>query len=1042
MINIFDLTFARHFEQLQRGRIVPDDRKVDSDAESLHQELSTLLELVAVSGSFTPRALPNAAQNRARVLGALSQLCHIEAAENESTWTLEWGPRIDTLQRLKTSGRLPSLLESALPETDAFGVALRDVLAGRSEQESANREQLLAYSKAYEVGEELGIMRRPPSLTYDIEVANDTWARSIVTHHFIGRKRFLKTIAQFVRDDNPPTLVLTGLGGAGKSALLARVAEEAVRDSKATADRPQIIPCMIDFDLPGVDPSDHALLDSLVAKQVGLRLGADAFDLVEKGRRELYRNRVLSSDAGGLQSSHSSSRQRSERSVLMAVTEAIEHFARPSPVLLLMLDTAEEVPALALSRLGQWFGGLHSRIGSSAKLRTVVSGRLFDAAAQKWAGVFDAARTITLDALDEGEARDLLVVHGLSERDAKRLLRVELLPRRPLELTLLAHVVRYQGISAIEDLQKDLRAGGKVADRLFAGLVYKRILLRVSEDIRAIAHPGLVLQYITPQILIDVLYPALNLGRLALSDARSLLDKLASYTWLAYREGDKVWHRKDLRESVLLAMLGQSKEHENIARIHQYAIKYFERNEQSEDAVYHRLMLWGSDQNAIDPPSLEQIRRHAGTLGQRMAELPKSAAVLLQHVTRSRVEAEDISLLPAAFRPEAYDRAGRDLLAYREFGQARRLIDSLDRADFGGSHAAWELETLFATGEWDRMRPPSLRMHQTFRELMSVARPAALAAGGARVRADLFSSIADNLHVSDTRSNVAIDAESLAVTLASLLVSRPLDTHEAYVVNSINEQMAKIASDSPSPELENRLLLTRLFVDPAYRNSAIGLATPHMMSIHPRWLRRLRYLAVSDDSQDVLNMLCEKLERSVMEGGTVEEVLAAVDGVGATGTYSRGIRVQLGMLDASEFVDGFIGPSPHLRDLCRYALISAFSQKNDWGVFVMALNRITFRDIREFQHSELLRELERDPEHALIKPLEFIDRCGQLYGFMRVARDSLRKYSYPHNHLGSRLPDHLQPLAKSIKALERWRSSLRRHWEPWNSPAYKHKRSN
>ena len=1042
MTNIFDLTFARHFEQLQRGRIVPDARKVDSDAESLQQELSRLLEFVAVSGSFTPQALPNAAQNRARVLGALRQLCHIETGENESTWTLEWGPRIDTLQRLKTSGRLKSLLESALPETDVFGVALRDVLAGRREQESANREQLLAYSKAYEVGEELGIIHRPPSLTYNIEVANDTWARSIATNHFVGRKEFLKTIAQFVHDDRHPTLVLTGLGGVGKSALLARVAEDAVRDSKVTADQPQIIPCMIDFDLPGVDPSDHALLDSLVAKQVGLRLGANAFELVENGRRELYRNRMLSSDAGGLQSSHTSSRQRSERGVLMAVTKALKQFARPSPVLVLLLDTAEEVPALALSRLGQWYGGLHSRIGSSAKLRAVVSGRLFDAVARKWAGVFDAAETIELDALDEGEARDLLVEHGLSEREVERLLRVELLPLRPLELTLLARVVRDQGISAIENLQEDLRAGGTVADRMFAGLVYKRILLRVGEDIRAIAHPGLVLQYVTPQILMDVLYPALNLGKLSLSEAHSLLDKLASYTWLAHRDGDRVWHRKDLRESVLLAMIGQTKEHENIARIHRYAIEYFEKNEQSVDAVYHRLMLWGSDPKAIDPPSLEQIRRHAGTLGQRIAELPKSAAALLQYVKTSRVEAEDINLLPAAFRPEAYDRGGRDLLAYREFGQARRLIDNLDRADSGSSHDAWELETLFTTGEWGRMRPPSLGMRQPFRELMSVARPVALAEGGAQVRADLFSAIVDNFDIGDTRSDVAIAAESLAVTLASLLESRPLDMHEARVVNSLNEQMAKIAGESAFPELENRLLLTRLFVNPAYRNSATGLATPHMMSIHPRWLTRLRYLVVSEGSQDVLDVLCEKLERSVMEGGTVEEVLTAVDDVGATEMYGRGIRVQLGMLDAREFVDGFIGASSHLRDLCRYALISAFSQENEWDVFVMALNRITFREMREFQYSELLGKLERDPEHALIKPLEFIDRCGQLYSFMRVARDSLRRYSYPHNHLGSRVPDHLQPLAKSIKALERWRNSLRRHWEPWNSLAYNHKRNN
>ena len=162
---------------------------------------------------------------------------------------------------------------------------------------------------------------------------------------------------------------------------------------------------------------------------------------------------------------------------------------------------------------------------------------------------------------------------GVSETAAVRLAASDVLPRRPLELKLVAKLIVDSPASSIDDLERELREGGNAARDLFAGLVYRRVLLRISvpddereaagsvitdDLLRKLAYPGLVLRYVTPGLVREVLAPALELPELNDTQAAKALDLLARYEWLAYRQQDEVWPRRDLRRSVLKPMLAEN----------------------------------------------------------------------------------------------------------------------------------------------------------------------------------------------------------------------------------------------------------------------------------------------------------------------------------------------------------------------------------------------------------------------------------------------------------------------------------------------------
>lgn len=984
-------------------------------AESLASRIAKAEARAALSGGFTPKSLGENVTHDPLELGALGEICTPDAQAPNMRWVLKWGERIRILRRLIADGRLNELLHSELPETDSFGLALRELLSGRmlENERSSEPVDLLAYSGAYDVAEELGLRRRPRWLPYAIALANDERARSIISQGFVGREIELERLKGFTsHQPQVPsqlrTLIVSGLGGAGKTALLGRFVEIL---------GPDTITCTLDFDLPGVDPADEALLDSLVAQQLGLQLGHGAYRLVELGRRQFRRNRAATRRHGGSMGLEAASRERSERNVLSYAGAAVIRYAPQVLIVFIVLDTAEEVPLSVVDTLAQWSHGLYFRLGARVEVRLVVSGRLFDEAATVWRRAFRTDEPLILDQLKRPDAQRLLEQQGVASEQAARLLASEMLPRRPLELRLLARIVTEQGIASAEALEEDLRNGGEAARQLFAGVVYKRVLMRVSEEVRAIAHPGLVLRYVSVDLLREVLAPALDLGELSIPQATHMLDKLASYAWLARRDGERVWHRKDLRASVLLAMTSQDRQ--KAIRIHEGALRYHVARQQRTDATYHHLMLWGLQPESTKPPTVSDLQDAASSLGGYLNELPRPAAVLVRYAMQRQVEPDEVALLPAALRTDAALELGERLVQLREFGRAGALLES------AGPHLPqqWARETLFTLGEWKGLAPTNFDRVMDFGDLVERMYPEAIARPTAALRDKVFA-VLRHLPIKGDSGRITRDIERFSVCMVALAGRAPYLPDQSQTLLDFSLRLEREIETRELLPLYNRLLLLRILAEPEHRFEARGMVTPHSTSLHPRWIQRLRHLpSAVHESSDATMRFAEELKRAVHTGQTLEELLGAVDALGARKTFGDGVTVNLESADARDLVDGFFGGVAHLRDLSRYALVQAYRATGRWDELAALVARCAFRHVADFEHGAFTAALQRDAEHALLKPVEFLDRSGRMHSLLRMS--------------ARRSPD---PRVRSaLRAQEIWRKVLRCHWEPWTALDYHHK---
>ena len=334
------------------------------------------------------------------------------------------------------------------------------------------------------------------------------------------------------------------------------------------ADEQKATVVILDFDRPGIDARDLYWLEAEMTRQVGQQyaeIEQTLRELRQEARRQLSES---APDVAQVYASDCVEQERSLRRTVFGLAKALRKAGAGRRPFMLVLDTFEEVTQRDLTeRIVEWFFKIAHRL-SPAPLRVVFSGRLYYEGLQNVTkeGV---TQTLDLGELETHEAEALLTSLGLSTAAATRLANSDVLPRRPLEMRLLARLVSGGDESAVEELEAEIRDGGEAALGLFAGLIYRRVLRRIeNETARELAYPGLVLRYVTVELIRKVLAPVLWLTALDDGEAQAALDALASYGWLAYRapkeketDKDKVYHRKDLRRSMLKAMVAQEGPH-------------------------------------------------------------------------------------------------------------------------------------------------------------------------------------------------------------------------------------------------------------------------------------------------------------------------------------------------------------------------------------------------------------------------------------------------------------------------------------------------
>lgn len=543
-------------------------------------------------------------------------------------------------------------------------------------------------------------------------------------------------------------LGFSGVGGIGKSTLLSKFILQHV----AASGSPSLRFAYLDFDRSTISAIQPATLLLELARQVGWQVPEVRQDLEAlrgRIREEMERNR--SAVEFGQRSRHagqSASGSLPDPAPLAEpgppeeligpsllnsyLYEAGQILARGRAAdwpLLLVLDTFEEAQALGDQAVRRVEGFVQACQDQLPRLRAVIVGR------DEVADFFEGAERLVLTEFKDPASRiAFLEKRGLGKALAKTV--AQQVGGRPLALLLAARLVKEQGLDAISVSLTD-RFRGLFKKYLIDGILYQRILQHIDDaDVKALAHPGLVLRRIDAEVLMRVVAPVLGMGEISAERAAGILVALRLQKDLVRCEADgSVTHRADVREQMLVLMAEEKPE--LVKALHAAAADYYARRQtqpaQPEEIerfrteeLYHRLSigdslermpeLWFPRARVGLARSVDELQDLAGrgTLKVLLGRVPTPieltalpGSVLREYTTRAlavalqlpdpdralAVLAEFEDHVDHAFRrsvePRVLDLAGRWVGARRLFvrlvdesGAELTVADALAAADF------------------------------------------------------------------------------------------------------------------------------------------------------------------------------------------------------------------------------------------------------------------------------------------------------------------------------------------------------------------------
>jgi len=448
-------------------------------------------------------------------------------------------------------------------------------------------------------------------------------------------------------------LVVFGPGGIGKSTLVARFLLDHV--TARTSDFPFVY---VDFER--VTVSIHEPMTMLVemARQLAVQYPRDAKTfsaLAARSRAAARRQReeqdqtdewqaIATTRTLGREVHHQfyvSARDEDARAAAelgMAIRIATRWTPEDNRPFLIVLDSFEEAQYRASPVLDRMWAMLNALTSTYPDTRVVVAGRAPVAHPNV---ALEDIPTLELGELDREAAVSFLTSRGVTDPVARAL--VQRIGGSPLSLHLAANAALRIGTDSdsgdwIETVPaRRRRLFGSVDDMLIQGVLYDRLLKHITnDDVRRLAHPGLVLRRITPQIIRDVLAPNCGVDVPSLDRARELFSNMARELDLVDQVApDVLRHRQDVRR-VMLRLLEKDKTSASRA-VERSAVAFYARSGDPKDRaeeLYHRLRL-AEDMREI---SRRWTPEAALYLANAEAELPARSARLL---TRLRQQVPD-----------------------------------------------------------------------------------------------------------------------------------------------------------------------------------------------------------------------------------------------------------------------------------------------------------------------------------------------------------------------------------------------------------------
>lgn len=687
-----------------------------SGAANADPALERTMERAAVVGHFDPSRIAArlAEPERERVLSILVRDCEVEVVGNRRLWLLGRAARRTALMRLVGDQQhLKQLLRRTRPEPeDHAGRLLRRMLRGASMETATVSAKRLAF--LLQVADWVhgivpnapdpdGIRRRLALATFEDSL------RMLFKDGFAGRRSELKRLRRILAEPDGPESQLavygvTGVGGVGKSTLLARFAMECLARRRTDPTAPPII--LIDFDRSRFGRNDSLNLTFELTRQLGLQLPdiRSRLSALRRDARDTYLGGKRSFDEHPSTDSESLFRSRAE--ILYELKHALKETAIGKRPIVLILDTFEVFQSgragdeeLSCDEAGweirSWLLALINE-AELTPLKVIVAGRAPIAEIEALSEFL--VDDIELGALDLGDAQRLLQRFGVNAEQARLL--HEAFGGNPLVLRLLAQRLRRPPGPRVEDLTAE--RAGEADQELLQGVLYRRILDHVHDPrVKRLAHPGLVLRRVTPDLIRAVLAPNCDISADTVA-SDTLFARLANEVWLVRRvDANTVEHRRDLRRVMMHLIVKDPIEVARTVTIHRAAAAYYESGRDpglsskaaAAEALYHRLMIAGLDElAAIEPTTIQAAE---ASLTADLADLPPAAAAWVGYALGHPLSDSEGLSLPEPYRSRWTDERGAQLIREDEPDRALDLFarrgDAHDRTPPGWMFQAMEL---------------------------------------------------------------------------------------------------------------------------------------------------------------------------------------------------------------------------------------------------------------------------------------------------------------------------------------------------------------
>lgn len=429
-----------------------------------------------------------------------------------------------------------------------------------------------------------------------------------------------------------PPLVVYGIGGVGKSTLVAQLVLDIA--SAASEERPW---AYLDLDRPSLASCEPDLLLADVLRQVEAQLPG-----VERYLRGLRRELREETVGHGLETS--SGRMEAWRTAVFDVAKLLN--TESAGRLVVLLDTFEvaQRSSSAENDIYELFLALSEQV---REFRLVVSGRV---PAERFVDPRADNQLLHVQEFPSGTAGEVLqhmyvrLVGAADDSHLDPVLTenvVAAVGGSPLTLKLAAQVLRDEGPAAVSEAARRSQTLDRVRTEFVRGFLYHRILAHLkgrrpkeTEPLQAVARASVVLRFITEDAVRQVVVPAIN--REGDLDAATMIEAIRSEPALAYAEGERLRLREELRGPALRALTFETPG--LVADVHRRAAAYYAANPALDGAAsevrYHRLAAGDSFDDVLanaDEAGLRDLEESA-------ASLPEPAREAVATALRDRAE--------------------------------------------------------------------------------------------------------------------------------------------------------------------------------------------------------------------------------------------------------------------------------------------------------------------------------------------------------------------------------------------------------------------